>query len=143
MKWMTFFEDFFHVDQESMARILSADGCRECWLQGQIFLFCNDGTIQTNSMREKYDLCGENPPMICEIKICGGDYQSKMKRFIQDDIDKLRKAKHECEKFMILLVDNRHPNTSLGKWLNEYQIENSEYTEVAAHHFKARIWKLL
>ena len=78
--------------------------------------------------------------MIAEIKICGGDYQPKMRHLIESDLKKLREAEAK-EKYMILLVDTRHPDTKLGKWLRT-DLVALDCTEVAGKNFMARIWRI-
>lgn len=80
--------------------------------------------------------------MIGEIKVCGGDYQAKMKDLIMADKAKLRKGPLEAEKFMILVIDTRKDDKPLGEWLNELSITSKEYSEVAGKNVRIRIWKL-
>ena len=80
--------------------------------------------------------------MIGEIKVCGGDYQAKMKDLIMADKAKLRKGPLEAEKFMILVIDTRKDDKPLGKWLNKWHVPSHEYSEVVGKNVRIRIWKL-
>jgi hypothetical protein len=80
--------------------------------------------------------------MLAEIKICGGDYQEKMKKLIEADIIKLTTVKSGPAKYMILLIDTRRLETSLGRWLNDFQVDSEEKEEVLGKYFKARIWRM-
>jgi hypothetical protein len=102
------------------------------------------GSIKTNSESEKFDLVSETHPILAEIKICGGDYQGKMRNLIKADIVKLTNAQRgpaKYVKYMILLIDTRTLETSLGKWLNDFHA-SEEMEEVLGKNFKARIWKM-
>jgi hypothetical protein len=43
---------------------------------------------------------------------------------------------------MILLVDMRHPDTKLGKWLANDAAFSPNYMEVNGKDFRARIWRV-
>jgi hypothetical protein len=142
MKWMAFFKAFFKSEAKDISKMLDAGGCREGWLQGELFLRAPHATLQTNATRRKYDLYSKRPAMVAEVKICGGDYQSKMQALIESDVQKLRTALGNTQRFMILLVDTRCRGSSLGKWLLTQDFPHTEYCDVKGTHFTARIWKI-
>ena len=142
MKWTSIFKLFFDSRKNEIDKILDAQGCREGWLQGEIFLCAPPNSLQTNATSQKYDLVSKIDQMIAEIKICGGNYQGKMKGLIEADVAKLAKAPSGQAKYFILLIDTRKLGSSLGKWLIDFQPTAEEFTEVHGQYFKARIWKL-
>lgn len=144
MNWTETFKMFFNSRKGEIDKILDAQGCREGWLQGEMFLYANPGSLQANVEPQKYDLVSKikEDPMIAEIKICGGDYQSKMKGPIEHDIVKLAKAPSGQAKYFILVIDTRHLESSFGKWLIDFRPVAEEFEEVQGKNFKARIWKL-
>lgn len=142
MNWIATFKSFFESRRNEIGKILDARGCREGWIQGEMFLHMPFGSMQTNDTTQKYDLVSVSVPMFAEIKVCGGDYQPKMMHMIEEDVAKLQKAPHDSAKYFILLIDTRNLGTRLGKWLLDFQPESEEFEEVQGQNFKARIWKL-
>ena len=138
---MEFFETFFARHKEQLARLLDAGGCREGWIQGQMFLDAPPRFLKTNATKRNYDLYSEAPLAIGEIKICGGDYQPKMQGRIEKDVKKLRQSE-ATEKYMILIVDTRVKATRLGKWLASCDFAREEYREFEGRDFKVRVWKI-
>ncbi|MCX6996475.1 MAG: hypothetical protein NTV49_05195 [Kiritimatiellaeota bacterium] len=143
MNWITYFADFFRRRSEHVQAILDAAGCREGWIQGEMFLHARDLHLKTNATGSKFDLLCPEPPMIAEIKICGGDYAPKMRGFIQDDVHKLACAGDVGQRFMILIVDNRHPETSLGRWLTACDFPHAERQDVTlSESVVIRMWQI-
>lgn len=143
MDWMAYFADFFRQKSERIQAMLDAEGCREGWLQGEFFLYARDLHLQTNTTRVKFDLLCPQPPMIAEIKICGGEYSQKMRGLIQDDVCKLARADGPWQRFMILVVDNRTPHTSLGQWLTACIFPNIQSQDVTlSKTLVVRMWQI-
>ena len=148
MDWMTFFDDFFSQRATELAVILDAGGCREGWVQGEMFLQGKDLAIKTNATSSKFDLLCLTPPMIAEIKLCGGGggYEvnaSKMRGWIKCDVQKLAHAEGEYERFFILIVDNRWPNTSFGQWLRTCDFPNIRKREKPlSESVTIRVWQI-
>jgi hypothetical protein len=142
MNWTKIFKSFFDLRKSEIDKILDAQGCREGWIQGEMFLHAPSGSLKTNATLKKYDLVSEIHPMLAEIKICGGDYQGKMRHLIEADVDKLHKAPRGPAKYIILLIDTRNLGSPLGKWLLDFQLAAEEFDEVHGQNFKARIWKI-
>ena len=117
MDWIAYFDQFFSPRAEELAVIIDAAGCREGWVQGEMFLHGRDLGLRTNATRSRFDLLCPSPPMIAEIKICGGGYAQKMRGFIEGDVQKLSRAAGPYDRFMILIVDSRITDTPLGRWL--------------------------
>ena len=121
--WLAHFERFFQHVAAPLGVVLDADGCREGWLQGELYRYGrgNPPRLSTNastsSRRRKFDLLCKSPPMVAEIKICGGSYQTKTKRMIEEDVEKLRRADDSSARVLILVVDRRVTNTELAGWL--------------------------
>jgi len=80
--WMGFFNDFFMKNQERIDEAMYPDGCREGWLQNEIFTsvwFDDDFAVNYYPLHKdddsksnscKVDLYGEHPQkMVGEIKI--------------------------------------------------------------------------
>lgn len=78
MNWIEYFNDFFAKLAGKISEILDAAGCRERWIQGELYLADRDLSIKTDAKRQRFDVFCESQPMIGEIKICGGDYSTKM-----------------------------------------------------------------
>ena len=90
-KWISELKDFFNDCTKALAEVLDVCGCREGWLQAEMFRWFNTHkryeTFLVNSLkiapRKKADfsLEGRNPigrnPIVGEIKIIGADYQNK------------------------------------------------------------------
>ena len=143
MNWMTYFADFFRQRSADLQAILDAAGCREGWVQGEMFLHARQLHLETNATGYKFDLHCPTPPMIAEIKICGGDYAPKMKGYIQDDVKKLADAQGVWQRFLILVVDKRHPDTSLGRWLTTCEFPHLQTQEVALSEWVVvRMWQI-
>jgi hypothetical protein len=142
MNWTQQFRDFFTSRKEQLAEILDAGGCREGWLQGEIYLHFRKTNLQTNATGKKYDLFCDAPPMVGEIKICGGDYQPKMKGLIISDIQKLRKSPAEYQRFMILVVDTRKLDTPLGRWLISPGFAQENAERLKGNGFEVLIWEI-
>ena len=68
---------FFSTHADRIKRILPAGGCRELWLQGEIYLYLSGDGLLTNATQRKYDLYMEGG-FVMELKILGGDYQRKV-----------------------------------------------------------------
>ena len=78
---MNTFEEFFHHNAENIGVVLYAEGCREGWIQGEMYRQSTDENFVVNSYKLKncpgtVDLYGKTPngsdksqPMVAEIKI--------------------------------------------------------------------------
>lgn len=143
MDWIKFFVSFFKKKKYLINRILDAGGCRECWLQGEIYLHAKakHKVLLTNASSHKFDLSSGKGRMVAEIKICGGDYQPKMRGLIKADVRKLKNAQ-ASKKYMILVVDIRKVKTKLGKWLMTCNFGDAPPSQIPSTNFVARIWKL-
>jgi len=142
--WLSFFEGFFTARAEQIEVILDAAGCREGWLQGEFFLAGREFGLSTNAGKQKFDLRCEHPPMIAELKVCGGNYAPKMKGFIEGDVRKLRRASARFgERYMILVVNTRHTQTELGQWLMKCELARRRYRELRlSPRVTVRMWEL-
>ncbi len=80
--------------------------------------------------------------MVAEIKICGGDYQPKMKGLIEADVRKLESDPQNREKYMILVVDTRGADTPLREWLMTCKFGDDPPSQIQSTNFVARIWKV-
>jgi len=144
MDWFTYFKDFFSRHTDRLEALFDAAGCREGWLQGEFFIDGQELQIKTNATPKKFDLLCSNPPMIAEIKICGGNYASKMRGYIQEDADKLARASRNYERFLLLVVDNRHPDTELGCWLTTCDFEHVRKDELKlSDTLIIRLWQII
>ncbi|MBM4048701.1 MAG: hypothetical protein FJ279_26660 [Planctomycetes bacterium] len=103
--------------------------------------------LRTNATRHKYDLFCESEPMVGEVKISGGDYQPKNRGLIREAARKLLNAAAEhagYQKYLLLVVDNRHPDTPLGQWLlGEFDWPRRRYRKLpVGDHVLVRIWDM-
>jgi len=141
--WLDYFTSYFEEHEDSVSMILDARGCREGWLQGELFLYAikyfgEEEVVTTNDSKHKYDLFSDKKSMATEIKICGGDYQLKVKGLIKADIAKLKKNPLNFNNlFFLFLIDRRYPDTILGHWLKRGYLDEQEF----AGHDKAELFK--
>ncbi len=146
MNWIEFFKSFFDAKKDHINQILDAGGCRECWLQGEMYLHAKakHKVLLTNASSHKFDLSSGKGRMVAEIKICGGDYQPKMQGLIEADVRKLENTPQAREKYMILVVDTRRVDTKtkLGKWLKTCKFGGDPASQIPSTHFVAKIWKV-
>lgn len=87
--WFDYFHEQFDALAADLGVILDASGCRESWLQGELFRRSSDQDFSVNTysyadLRGKADLEGLRPggktgeaPMVAELKIIGGDFAKK------------------------------------------------------------------
>lgn len=106
--WAKFFLSFFDKNKSSIGIVMYAEGCREGWLQGELFRFSEDQDFVVNSFKltklcGKLDLYGELPfigakpqKMVAEIKIISPSFESKnidgnhnIEKYIASDIVKI------------------------------------------------------
>lgn len=98
---MKTFETFFRDNAKNIGIVLYAEGCREGWIQGEMYRQSTDENFMVNSYKLKnhrgtVDLCGEQPagsdtkqPMVAEIKIIAPS-------FLQKNID----GNHNIDKYL-------------------------------------------
>ena len=92
--WFIYFSQFFDRVQTDFSVVLKASGCREGWLQGELFRYGRKMNIKVNQYSlggsRKADVhCPVEPAMIAEIKIIGSDYQSKQREALKADVVRL------------------------------------------------------
>ena len=144
---MQFFDSFFRDTRESLAVVLNASGCREAWLQGELFRAGRSRDLRVNEFglgaRRKADLyCPVNPRMISEIKTIGADYYSKQQYALDDDVQRLREAtESDLERYMILVIPRSDSDTTLGHHLRSVTF-SAECLERDHGSFVIRIWRL-
>lgn len=145
--WEQFFLDFFDLSAESIGVVVRSWGCREGWLQGELYragwrrgLRVNEYSLGGN---KKADLCcSEMPRMVAEIKILGADYYAKGRYALDADVERLTAINDaELEKYMLLVMPRSEAQSSLGEYLTGVcyspQCIEREYPE-----FKFRLWRL-
>lgn len=150
MDWMAFFDEFFQERMPQLEQIAAAGGCREGWVQGEMYLFAKSQglDLRTNVPVAKYDLqCDQEDRQMCgEIKFCGDDYSPKMKGLILADADRLVSGPPTHRKFLILIIDRQEKRTNLGKWLEDLgkkSIVNKGYREqVLTGKLAVKIWQI-
>jgi hypothetical protein len=145
--WEQFFLDFFDYSAESIGVVVYAGGCREGWLQGELYragwrrgLRVNEYTLGGG---KKVDLCcRESPRMVAEVKVVGADYEGKMRYAIDSDVRRLAEIPDaDLERYMVLVIPNSEAKSSLGDYLGSvcyspYCVER-EYPQ-----FHLRLWRL-
>src|SRR5258708_4332105 len=111
--WEQFFLDFFDASAESIGVVLDAWGCREGWLQGELYRAGRRRGLRVNQYslggNRKADLCClESPPrMVAEVKVLGAHYQSKMRFALDADAERLSAIKDaELERYIVLVIPN-------------------------------------
>jgi hypothetical protein len=145
--WEQFFIDLFDYSAESLGTVIYAWGCREGWLQGELYragwrrgLRVNEFSLGGN---KKADLCcRETPRMVAEIKILGGDYESKGRWALHADVERLRAvADGDLEKYKLLIIPESEGSSLLGDYLHgvcySKRCVDKEYPA-----FRLRLWRL-
>lgn len=112
--------EFFSENVDRIEKILPAGGCRELWLQGEIFLFLGGDGLVTNSTERKYDLYKKNS-FVMEVKLLGGNYQRKVLNSLRQDFEKVSLHEGNEQKYVLLVLDNRFPESKLYDELFNYQ----------------------
>jgi len=145
--WLRFFEDSIAVIHDQLAAILGASGCREGWLQGELFRAGHQYHLRVNEYslgyRQKTDLsCSAKPAMIAEIKIVGADYSPKMEQAIEADVKRLRQVNAaDTERYMILIIPKCNEKNKLGYYLDTCSFSSTCF-ERDFPAFRLRIWRL-
>ncbi len=112
--------EFFSVNVDRIEKILPAGGCRELWLQGEIYLFLGGDGLVTNSTEKKYDLYKRNS-FVMEVKLLGGNYQRKVLNSLAQDFEKVSLHEGNEQKYVLLVLDNRFQESKLYDELFNYQ----------------------
>lgn len=135
--------EFFRLHADQIKRILPAGGCRELWLQGEIYLYLSDRGLSTNATLNKYDLYLEDS-FVMELKLLGGDYQRKVLGYLGKDFEKLKKHVGKEQKYVLLVLDNRCQSTRLYGELFNYKTELAKlvfYFDYGS--FCVLLWRLI
>ncbi|KDM89794.1 hypothetical protein [Photobacterium galatheae] len=133
---------YFKDRHAQIAKILNIGGCRELWMQGDIYLYLNDNDLRTNATRYKFDIYKKGHFAI-ELKILGGQYQRKVLNDLENDFRKLSSNAVEQDQYVVLVLDNSSPETKLYSQLSNYAhpagnlISQSDFGA-----FCIRIWKV-
>ncbi|MCI0365518.1 MAG: hypothetical protein L0219_16770 [Phycisphaerales bacterium] len=141
--WLAFFADAIAAVQDPLAVVLRATGCREGWLQGELFRAGREHGLRVNDYKlgngKKADLSA--PAMIAEIKIVGADYQPKMRHFIESDVQRMRQVSGvDTERYIILIIPRCESKTALGAYLDSCSF-SSICEERDFLGFRLRIWR--
>jgi len=122
--WMNFFVSSIDAIHERLAVVVTATGCREGWLQGELFLAGRRYDLRVNECQlgnhRKADLsCGNPVKMIAEIKIVSGGFFPKMRYAIDVDVERMREVTiPDAERYMILVIPQYDIKTTLGDYLD-------------------------
>jgi hypothetical protein len=144
--WLTFFVQTIDAVHEPFSVILTASGCREGWLQGELFRAGRRHDLRVNEYklgdRQTADLsCGEGSAMLAEIKIVGADYYHKMQGYIESDVERMRSVSSSgTERYMILIIPKCEAKTKLGEYLHSCSF-SAECVEREWPGFRLRIWR--
>lgn len=149
MLWLNFFEASIGAIHKPLAVVLNAGGCREGWLQAELFRAGQRYDLKVNhhslGKGKKADLsCGDGPQMLAEIKIVGAGYQSKMRHYIDSDARRMKRAstsKTKC--FMILLIPDSEldSDSTLKTYLHSCSF-GPKPVERSWPGFKLRMWEI-
>src|SRR5690349_2094007 len=108
--WLTFFVNTIEAIREPLSVVLTASGCREGWLQGELFRAGREYDLRVNEHnlggRQTVDVSyGEGPAMLAEIKSIGANHQQKMQGYLELDVGRMRSVSTTCtERYMILII---------------------------------------
>jgi hypothetical protein len=123
--WLKFFETTIKAIREPLSVVITASGCREGWLQGELFRAGRRYDLRVNEHRlperQTADVsCGDRPDMLAEIKIVGAGFLPKMEGYIERDVRRMREvSSHGTERYMILIIPESDAKTKLGEYLDE------------------------
>lgn len=139
--------DFFDYSAESIGVVVNAWGCREGWLQGEMYRAGWRRGLQVNNYplggNKKADLCClESPRMVAEVKVLGADYQGKMRYALDADVERLTAIPDsDLERYMVLVIPKCEVRSSLGDYLDSVcfapRCVEREYPK-----FRLRLWRL-
>jgi len=121
--WEQFFLDFFDSSAKSIGIVVDACGCREGWLQGELYRSGWRRGLETNKYSlgdyKKADLsCEKAPKMVAEVKIIGADHQGKMRYALDSDVKRLKAIKDpELERYLVLVIPKCENASPLGEYL--------------------------
>ena len=144
--WLHFFVQAIESIHEPLSVVLRASGCREGWLQGELFRAGRAYDLRVNEYslggRQTADLsCGEGPAMLAEIKIVGADYYPKMQGYIESDVERMRAVTTAgTERYMILIIPACETKTKLGDYLHSCSFSDT-CVEREWPGFRLRIWR--
>lgn len=144
--WLTFFTELIAAIHQPLAVVLGASGCREGWLQAEVFRAGRQYDVRVNEYslgnRKTADLsCDTEPKMLAEIKIVGADYFAKMQYAIEADADRMRQVSTAgTERYMILVVPQSDAKTVLGTYVDSCSL-SSTCVERQFPGFRLRIWR--
>ncbi|HEV3143945.1 MAG TPA: hypothetical protein VGZ47_08690 [Gemmataceae bacterium] len=145
--WEQFFLEFFDCSAETISVVLDAWGCREGWLQGELYRAGWRRGLRVNEYSlggsKKADICCLEPPkMVGEIKIVGADHKAAMRDFLDEDVRRLGAIDEPgLERFMILVVPKSDFSSRLGDYLSSVCF-SSHCVERDYKEFKLRLWRL-
>ena len=145
--WLTFFADTIETIRVPLSTVLGASGCREGWLQGELYRAGHQYGLRVNEHslgdRKTADLsCGDAPEMLAEIKIVGANYFPKMQAAIESDVERMRAVRTPgTQRFMILVIPRSDVKTKLGDYLDSCNFPG-RCVEREWPEFRLRIWRL-
>lgn len=145
--WLAFFVQAIEAVHEPLSVVLTASGCREGWLQGELFRAGRQYNLRVNEYalggRQTADIsCGDGPEMLAEIKIVGADYFPKMQGFVESDVERMRAVSTAgTRRYMILSVPPSQTKTKLGDYLDTCTF-SSKCIEREWPGFRLRVWEL-
>jgi hypothetical protein len=111
---------FFKDREDEISGIRPAGGCRELWVQGEIYLYLEDDEVFTNATPKKFDLYKEDN-FIIELKFLGGNYQPKVLGLLNKDFEKLVNYKGRELKYVLLILDTENSQAKLYKELFNFK----------------------
>lgn len=99
--WLNFFTESIAAIHEPPAVVLGASGCREGWLQAEIFPAGRRYDVRVNEFglgnRKAADRpCDAEPKMLAAMKIVGADYSAKTQCAIEAGANRSAPGEH-CE----------------------------------------------
>lgn len=144
--WAAFFVDAIEAIHEPFSVVLTVSGCREGWLQGELYRAGRPYNLRVNEHRlgehQTADVsCGPGPNMLAEIKIVGADYSAKMQGFIDSDVERMRAVSTPgTERFMVLIIPRSTAKTKLGEYLQSCSF-SSDCVEREWPGFRLKVWR--
>jgi hypothetical protein len=143
--WLRFFAFSIKKLESRLKIVLNASGCREGWLQGELFLLGQKYKLCVYSHGSGiggfFDLsCGDGPDMLAEIKIIGALDPFKMRSRLQSDVDRVKAMNKVADRYMILITPDWDRLTTMSQYLDRCRF--GQCNDMKLDGFRLRIWQI-
>lgn len=147
INWRGFLVETIGSISEPLSIVLNASGCREGWLQGELYRAGRKHGLCVNEYplggQKKADLsCGERPDMLGEIKIVGALDNTKMQGLIKADAQQMQEfSTPGTRRYMILIIPKRDGTGKLAAFLDTCKFPHEPCIDHPGPDFRLRLWE--